>query len=262
MKQNTILAAVSLALVAASMSAAIAAGAAQPATAGQPNADTILRQMSDKLSAASQFSFKATREIDAALAAGRGLQAQARIEVVVRRPNAVFGRSMSKDGVRYLYFDGNTLSIFDAKRNMYATVPMRTSLDALPVQLATRYGFVPPLAEFVISNPYKDISWRAQTISYAGTGTYRTGFLGLSQVKCYRIALSGKFADSELWIAVNDQLPRRMTARLKGQTGATALDIEFLDWNLNAPVTTQEFVFTPPKGASEIPIQTALKSKR
>ena len=50
--------------------------------------NTILRQMSDKLSAANRFSFSATREINAALAAGRSLQEKAQIEVVVCLPNA------------------------------------------------------------------------------------------------------------------------------------------------------------------------------
>jgi hypothetical protein len=63
------LAAVSLVLTVVFTSPAFATDAPAPAS-GNPDADQMLRQMSDKLSAARQFSFAATREIDPALMEG------------------------------------------------------------------------------------------------------------------------------------------------------------------------------------------------
>src|SRR5437764_14236939 len=57
-----------------------------PVAAAQPDADQILQQMSAKLASAQTFSFKATREIDAALLAGRNAPENARIVVTVQRP--------------------------------------------------------------------------------------------------------------------------------------------------------------------------------
>ena len=244
------------ALATAFMASVILVQDACAATAGPPSADSILRQMSDKLGAARQFSFKATRKISASVAAERGLQADAQIEVDVRRPDAVFATSTSGDDVRSLYFDGKTFTIFDGKNQMYSTVPLRASLDKLPAQLASKYGFVPPLADFVISNPYKDIKFRTQKIGYAGTESCQPGSSGSDQAQCYRLTLSGKLADAELWIAVDDMLPRRMTASVKGQTAETALTIEFTDWNLTPSIPDQTFVFTAPKDAMKIHMVT------
>src|SRR5437867_8360667 len=62
------------------------ANALLPIAAAEPNADQILQQMSAKLASAQNFSFKATREIDAALLAGRNAPENARIVVTVQRP--------------------------------------------------------------------------------------------------------------------------------------------------------------------------------
>jgi len=53
------------------------------------------------------FSFKATREIDPALLAGRQCAPRTRrIVVTVQRPNKIAADSTSKDGVRHFYADG------------------------------------------------------------------------------------------------------------------------------------------------------------
>ena len=54
--------------------------AADPTAAAPPNADKILRASSAKLAAARQFSFKAHREIDAALLVGRDVAEDAEVE--------------------------------------------------------------------------------------------------------------------------------------------------------------------------------------
>lgn len=256
MKSKTILAALGLALIAAPLPTALAAGPAKPAATAKPaapagaNVYEVLKGMSDKLAGAKVFSFKANREVNATIAAARNLQATTAIDVIVQRPNSVVGSSTNADGVRRMYYDGTTFTMLDAKENMYASVALLGTLDSLPGQLASKFGFVPPLADFVISNPYQDMRLRAKTITYSGTE-----MAGTPAVECHHIALSGSAANSELWIAVSDNLPRKMTATVKGATG-TQLTIDFTEWNLNATVTPETFVFTPPKDSQQIPMVT------
>ena len=228
--------------------------AAQPADAGKTDADKILRQMSEKLGAARTFRFKAHRTADAALRTGNDIPADARIEVWVMRPNGIMARSASKDDVRRIYADGATLSVLDEKMNLYATVPMPASLDSLPEQIDKKYGFTPPLAEFAVSDLYQALRRQARTVSY----------LGQSQAggdACYRLALSGKVADAQLWIAVTDQLPRKLVATFKDRPGKPQLKVEFSDWDLAAKVDARDFTFVPPKGAMKVPMRTAAEMK-
>jgi len=256
MKPKATLAALALLFAATYPLPVRATEAAVTASGEAVNADTVLRQMSEKLSAARKFSFKVHREIDSGQTAGDGLPGNARIAVTVQRPDKVLSRSKCPDDVRVLCADGKNLSLSDTQKKLYSTVPMVASLDELPAKLATIYGFTPPVAEFIISDLYKDIVARVHSITYAGAGTIKTGFLGLKRVPCHRITLSGKMADSELWIAVGDLLPWRWTSNVKIGNNPVRITLDFSDWNLEANTKDEDFVFTPAKGAMQIPMMT------
>lgn len=229
-----------------------------PLAAAEPNADQLLRQMSAKLAAAHSFRFEATRESDPGLLEGYNLPAKARVTVVAQRPNKLAARSESKAGLRRFIFDGRTLSLLDEKKNDYTTVPMRTTIDGLVDQLDQKYGFVPPLAEIALSNPYAEFHREAHTVTYVGREKMAGGFLGLGSVECHHLALKGKEADAELWIAVGDQLPTKLVATFH-RAGQPQLRIAFSNWNLAASVTAADFQFAPPKGAERIEMWTTAK---
>jgi len=234
---------------------ALLAGSRLSATAAGPNADQILHQMSAKLAGARTFTFEAQRETDPALLEGRDVPEKARVSIAVRRPNQFAARGVSSGGARQFIADGRTLTIFNEKKNHYAQVPMRTTLDGLADKLDQEYGFVPPLLEFTVSNLYRDFHEQARSVRYLGTGKMPAGFLGLGSVECHRLALKGPQADAELWVATGDLLPRKLVATFH-RAGHPQLRIDFLAWNLNAPVTAAQFQFTPPAGAQKIEMWT------
>ncbi len=228
------------------------------AAAADPDADQILHQMSDKLAAAQSFSFEATRTLDPALVEeleDLKLPVKAHVTVSVQRPNKIAAHGVSDAGSRLVVADGHTLSILDEKANTYAVVPMHTTIDGLVKQLDEKYGFTPPLAEFAVSNPYKDFHEEAGSVTYLGRAKIGGGFLGLGGVECHHLALKGKEADAELWIAVGDQLPRKLVATFHRE-GNPQLHVEFHKWNLAAPVSATDFTFAAPKGAEKIEMLT------
>ena len=222
----------------------------------KPDADLILQQMSAKLGGARQFSFTARRELDAGLSEGGAVLRSARIEVSVLRPNKLRADSVARGDERRIVADGQHLSILDKKMNLYAVVPMETSLDGLVERLEELYGFTPPLADFVVSDPYKGIRQQARSVSYLGRAKVATGFFGQGGTDCHRIALYGKIADAELWVGVDDQLPRKLTATFKDRPGKPKLQVNFSSWNLAPKVTANDFVFAPPKGAQKIQMKS------
>lgn len=220
--------------------------------------DDILHGMSAKLAAAPHFSFEATRELDPALVEGRSLPEKARVAVNVSRPNQLAARSVSRERTMRFVADGRTMTIFNETKNHYAQVPMRTSIDGLVDKVDKEYGFVPPLADFAVSNPYREIRQQARTISYLGLEKVGGGFLGLGAVECHHLALKGKAADAELWIATSDQLPRQMIATFH-HANHPQLRIRFASWNLAATTPASAFTFIPPKGAEKIEMWTTAR---
>ncbi len=243
MKQTTIIAALGLALI-ATITPAISAAETAPA-----GGDRAVQAMSTKLASAKQFSFQAEREIDPALLEGRSVPEKAKVDVRISRPNRFAARSVSRDGARRFIADGRNLTVVDEKKNLYAQVPMRTSIDGLVAQLDQNYGFTPPLADFAVSNPYAEIRQQGHTITSMGRQKINGG------VECDHLALKSKEADVELWIGASDQLPRKLVATFH-RAGRPQLRIAFSNWNLAAPVAASDFTFTPPHGAQKIEMWT------
>ena len=77
-------------------------GCATERTAKTISAETVLRQMSQKISTAKSFSFEGLREIESGLAGGDGLHGNTRIAVTVQRPDKMAARAVIPGDTRCL----------------------------------------------------------------------------------------------------------------------------------------------------------------
>lgn len=216
-----------------------------PPVASAPDPAQILRAMFDSLSKAQQLTFKATRQLDAALVIGGAVAESAQIDVSVSRPQRVRARSVSDAGARVLYADGQHVSLLDETMKVYATTPLAGTIDEMVDALDNRYGFTPPLAEFILNDPRKKFSTQIQGSQHKGKET-------LNGVECDRVTLTGEIADADVWIAVADHLPRKFVATFKDREGSPQLTVDFSNWNLAAKLADSDFVFDPPKDAEKI----------
>ena len=171
--------------------------------------------MSDKLAQAKKFSFKVERKLDAALVEGRNVPENAQIEISVSRPGKFLAKSDSQDNVRQFVFDGQNLSVYDETMKLYATVPVPGTIDEVVAKIDEKYGFTPPLAEFILSDPYRALSPRIKSQAYKGKET-------VDGVECHHLSLGGEVADSELWIGVADLLPRKLVGDVQKSRGRSA----------------------------------------
>jgi hypothetical protein len=228
---------------------------ALPADPGvTPDADALLKSMSTRLASSGNYRFTATRTMEPERAEKMLQPAKAAVEVVVARPAKLAVKVTAKGAPNEMIFDGRTFTVVDGLNKFYSKAPLQGTLDKVPGHLAQVYGFQPPLAEFIVSDPYRDIKGRVESVSYLGKGTVNAG--GMT-VQCQRIGLKGGLADAELWLAVSDSLPRRLIITAKPAAGSgTIMDVEFLTWDLNAPVTDSTFRYQPPAGAEETPMIT------
>jgi hypothetical protein len=216
-----------------------------PAVASAPDPAQIVREMFDTLAGARQLTFKATRRLDAALVIGGSVAESAAIEVWVSRPQHIRARSVSDAGVRVLYADGQTVSLSDEAMKVYATAPLAGTIDQMVDALDARYGFTPPLAEFIVNDPHKKFSAQIQGSQYKGREA-------INGVDCDRVTVTGEIADADLWIAVADHLPRKFVATFKDREGGPQLSVDFADWNLAATLDESVFIFDPPRDAEKI----------
>jgi hypothetical protein len=214
----------------------------------------LLQQMSEKLAQAQKLSFKVDRKLDPALLEGRNITEDAQIEISVSRPDKFRVKSDSPDAARQFVFDGQNLSIYDGKMNLYATVPVAGTIDEVMAKINEKYGFTPPLAEFILSDPYAALHPRIMSQAYKGKET-------VDGVECHHLSFGGQMVDSELWIGVADLLPRKLVATFKDFEGDPQLQADFSDWNLVATPDDKFFTFVVPQDADKVEMVTEAQMK-
>ena len=224
-----------------------------PATGASPDADTVLKAMSNRLASAKQYRFTVSRTMPTKVAQAMNQQTKANVEVAVARPDKLSARITHQGvAVREMFFDGRTFTVVDGVNRFHSQAPLRGSVDAAAGQLEKLFGFRPPLVEFVVSNPYREIKNRVEAVSYLGQDTVRQGGRA---VKCHRIGLRGNLADAELWLGAEDSLPRRLKATRSNSGGKDLLaDMNFVTWDFNPRATA--FRFQAPANFEKIPMIT------
>ena len=223
-------------------------------TAGNNDPDQLLRQMSETLARAKNLSFKVNRKLDAALVEGRNIAENAQIEISVSRPGKFLAKSDSKDNVRQFFFDGKNLSIYDETMKLYASAPVAGTIDEAVAKIDEKYGFTPPLAEFILSDPYRALSPQIKSKAYKGKEN-------IAGVECHHLTLGGEMVDSELWIGTDDLLPRKLVATFKNREGSPQLQADFSSWNLAPALDDKVFAFVAPKDAEKIEMVTEAQMK-
>jgi hypothetical protein len=205
--------------------------------------------MSQKLGQAKNLSFKVERKLDAALVEGRNVPESSVIEISVSRPGKFQAKSDSIDNVRQIFFDGQTLSIYDQTMKLYATAPVNGTIDEAVAKIDEIYGFTPPLAEFILSDPYEALNKQIKTRAYKGTEN-------IAGVECHHVSFTAGEADSELWIGTAELLPHKLVATFKNREGNPQLRAVFSSWNLAPTLDDKMFTFVAANDVEKIEMIT------
>ncbi len=211
-------------------------------------AETALRAMSDRLASSKTVRFSAENTYDPALADHLGVPPSADVEISVGRPDRIHVRVAAPGSSREIFVDGKTLTIHDLTENLYAVGAIgKPDIDKALDAVSRYYGFTPPLADFVVADPFSSMTRNSRTGRFVGKDTVRG-------VPCNRLAFTGDRLDWELWIGERDDLPRRYIVTATRVEGKPRFTAEFTNWSLGAAIPSTRFTFTPPAGAEEIPM--------
>jgi hypothetical protein len=137
---------------------------------------------------------------------------------------------------------------------LYATAPVVGTIDEAVAKIDEIYGFTPPLAEFILRDPYGALSKQLKTKAYKGTEN-------IGGVECHHLSLSADEADSELWIGTADLLPRKLVATFKNREGNPQLQAVFSNWNLTSTLDDKMFTFVAANDVEKIEMITEAQMK-
>ena len=228
--------------------AATSASATDTKPAMDPQADVLMRRMSDYLADAKFFSVNAEIWQDVRLGSGQQVQAGRTVELQMRRPDRFHAEMRSTRRNRGLYYDGKTITLLNRAEKFYGSSPAPAALDEAMDLASERFGITLPLEDIIVSDPYKSGMSKVTSGLYIGPVTV----LG---VPCEHLAFSLATVDWQIWVEQGARpVPRKIVITYKDEEGTPEYTAILSNWDFQTKLPDYLFNFEPPAGTTKISV--------
>jgi hypothetical protein len=211
-----------------------------------PEADAIVREMSDYLGGLAAFSVDADVDNEILDLAGQKLQLSSSASVALQRPNRL--RMSRQGGVAdvEVLFDGKSLTLQSKARNAYLQLDSSGTIDEALRAVSSEIGIDIPAGDFFFTDPYSGLFTDVVSGAYLGWG-YVEG------VQCHHLAFRAAHVDWQLWVQTGDTpLPMKYVITSKWVTGAPQYTARFRNWNTKPKFEARQFEFSALPGAQKL----------
>jgi hypothetical protein len=228
-----------------SLSVQLKLGHAQP-TGIEPQAEKLLRRMSDYLASRQQFTLQAESSLEAVLTSGQKLQYDSPATLMVSRPNKLRAHRKGDIANQEFFYDGKTLTLYNPRENLYATTAAPATLDETLDFAREKLDIIAPAAELLYNNA-------AEKMLKESSSGFVVGQSIVGSVKTTHLAFRGAEVDWQIWIEEGSKpLPRKFMITTKQVNGAPQFTVLIRNWDVAPKLADSEFNFTAPKGAKKI----------
>jgi len=207
----------------------------------------ILRRSSDYLAGLQRFSAKSIYITEDLLDTGNRVDFHSWGSMIVERPNKLHGVRYAVGFEQHLFYDGTQLTLYDATRKAYATVP---APPTMPEMFELAYDSLD------LSVPISDLIWPdnfpllMQGVTLARVMDREI----IDGVLCEHLVFSRPDVEFQVWLPVEGApLPRRYVVTDPGTPALLSIITSFTDWKVNDRVPGTTFTFEPPTGVQAVP---------
>lgn len=220
----------------------------------EPKALEILKEASAALSKASTLSFTAISTYERAARNGQPLSYSSIHEVTMQRPDKLRVITPGDGTPDEFYYDGRTMMAFVPSSNLVAVSDAPPTIDKLIDAAWDKAAIYFPFSDVIDSDPYAELSKTMKSAFYVGRS------IAVGGVTTDMVALAGDDVAAEIWIGVDDHLPRLVRVVYAHEPAHARYQTEYSHWALNIPVQPGTFTsrqaaaathmaFAPPQGA-------------
>ena len=214
-----------------------------------PEAETVLRQLSDHNKQVKTAVLRLTDTIDEVQADGRKIQFSHVRKFTVARPDKLKVETTGDVTSRTLWKDGKTLTVLDRDKNVYAQIPDPGTIDQAIDLLQEKYNMSLPAADLLSEDVYETMTANCNAIDYVGIG-----YVG--EEKCHHLAFAGDNIDWQMWISTGDKpSTRKMVITYKQLPGEPQYTMQLLNAGDAGKIDDAVFACELPEGAVKIEFQ-------
>jgi hypothetical protein len=224
-----------------------AAAPEQPAaTTVDSEAVRLLKRAIDHLSGLQRFSAKTRIFTEDLLDTGHRVDYESYGSMTIQRPDKLRGE---RTGVGYhqaIYYDGTTLTLFDAEHRAYASKPAPPSIPAMFQMAYDSLGLSVPVSDLIWPD---DFALMMQGVTMARVLDKET----IEGVTCHHLVFSRPDVDFQIWIPESGPpLPRKYIVTDTGTPALLSIVTTLTDWKVDPHLPGDTFTFVPPAGVMRV----------
>jgi hypothetical protein len=224
-----------------------------------PEAVKLLRGMTDYMSGLKQFSLQARTMREDLLDSGHRVDFEIAAKVVVSRPNKLHAKRLGRLVDQDFFYDGKTLTMYNASHKVYATVPAPATIEETLDFARESLGIEQPVSDLVYRNAFP-LLIRDVTLAMV------VGKEVVGGISCTHLLFSRPGVDFQVWVADGGPpLPHKYVVTDTGTPELLSITTLMSDWNVAPGVADSHFTFVPPPGAKAttfLPIDTSSGTDR
>jgi len=211
-----------------------------------PLADQLLTKTCQVLGSARAFTFHAEVLFDQVLPSAVKVQYAGEINFALQRPDELAIDFRSDLGGKQLWYQNDTLTVFDEPHQMYATLKVPASIDTMLDKVAEMHNLTLPLSNLA----YTDLCVRLRKQIIFGA---YIGVNDVNGVDCDHLAFSSSKVDLQLWIDRSGKpVPRKVVINYRTEPGSPEYIAVLSDWKFPGEIPDSSFRAKVPAGAKRI----------
>jgi hypothetical protein len=207
----------------------------------------LLKATSARLAAAQSMAFTATVGYEYPSKLGPAIVYTMRYDVTLQRPDKL-RIVMPGDGpASEFYYDGKAMMAYAPAENLVAVADAPPTIDAALVAAYRTAAIFFPFTDLLVTDPYAALTDGAILAFYIGP----SGVVG--GVKTDMVAWANKDVFLQIWIGVDDRLPRRIRAVYAADPLQLRNELELSNWQIDSPPAADAFTSKKALAAARIP---------
>jgi hypothetical protein len=227
-------------------SAAAPAPQAAPIPKIDPLADQLLTRTCATMGTYRAFSFHAEVMFDQVLPSAVKIQFAGAIDLALQRPDELAIDYHSDLGNKELWYQKDTLTLFDPQHLMYGTLTVPDTIDAMLDEVAKMHHLWFPLSNFAYGDPCARIQKQIIFGSYIGVND-------VNGVATDHIAFSSHTIDLQLWLERTPKpVPLKIVISYRSQPGSPEYIAFISQWKFPKHIANSRFQPQIPKDAKQI----------
>jgi hypothetical protein len=204
----------------------------------------MLKATCQRLVNAKTLSFTAVTTYESAARNGQPLYYTTLSEVAVQRPNKLRVITPGDGPASEFYYDGKAMMAYAPAEDLVAVADAPSTIDETMHTAFDKAAIYFPFAEVIVADPYKNLS-EGLTFAYVVGQSHVVGGVVTDMV-----AIANDNVQAEIWIGIDDGLPRAIRAIYPKDPTRSRYEIQFSNWQVNPKLKDADFVTA---GAAKAP---------